>query len=256
MHSCLKCDYQSRHFFKLISHYRFVHSHEHGFCLSCSIDGCERTYSKIDSYLKHIKRNHGMFYQTHLSNSKEQFRNEDILESLVEVNDEGICNGNQMESDEEEMEMTIAPEINFQRKLGIFLLSLREKYKLPSVVIPEIVNEFLSMIDFHQAKFSQSLNEFSENYQLNEEQCNQLKMIVEEKSQVESAFTSLNSEYKINKFAKKQLQYVKPVEFKPDWTRNDTYQYVPIFETLQKLLSHDDVFSYIMNKHKSTDGIM
>lgn len=38
--------------------------------------------------------------------------------------------------------------------------------------------------------------------------------------------------------------------------RNDTYQYVPIFETLQKLLSHDDVFSYIMNKHKSTDGIM
>lgn len=68
-------------------------------------------------------------------------------------------------------------------------------------------------------------------------------MIVEEKSQVESAFTSLNSEYKINKFAKKQLQYVKPVEFKPDWTRNDTYQYVPILETLQNLLSHDDVFS-------------
>lgn len=90
--------------------------------------------------------------------------------------------------------MTIAPEINFQRKLGMFLLSLREKCKLPSVVIPEIVNEFLSIIDFHQAKFSQSMNEFSENYQLNEEHCNQLKMIVEEKSQVESAFTSLNSE--------------------------------------------------------------
>lgn len=47
-----------------------------------------------------------MFCQTHLSNSKEQFRNEDILESLVEVNDEGICNWNQIE----EMEMTIAPE--------------------------------------------------------------------------------------------------------------------------------------------------
>lgn len=93
-------------FFKLISHYLFVQSHGHGFCLSCSIDGCERTYSKIGSYLKHIKRNHGMFCQTHLSNSKEQFRNEDILESLVEVNDEGICNGNQIE----EMEMTIAPE--------------------------------------------------------------------------------------------------------------------------------------------------
>lgn len=115
--------------------------------------------------------------------------------------------------------MTIAPEINFQRKLGMCLLSLREKYKLPSVVIPEIVNEFLSIIDFHQAKFSQSMNEFSENYQLNEEHCYQLKMIVEEKSQVESTFTSLNSEYKINKFAKKQLQYVKPVEFKPEWTR-------------------------------------
>lgn len=83
MHSCLKCDYQSRHFFKLISHYRFVQSHGHGFCLSCSIDRCERSYSKIGSYLKHIKRNHGMFYQTQLSNSKEQFRDKDILERLM-----------------------------------------------------------------------------------------------------------------------------------------------------------------------------
>lgn len=141
MYLCLKCDYQLRYFFKLISYYWFVYSYEYGFCLLCFIDGCECIYFKIDFYLKYIKRNYGMFYQIYLLNLKEQFRNEDILELFVEVNDEGICNGNQMELDEEEMEMIIVFEINFQRKLGIFLLFLREKYKLLFVVILEFVND-------------------------------------------------------------------------------------------------------------------
>lgn len=54
-----------------------------------------------------------------------------------------------MELDEEEMEMIIVFEINFQRKFGMFLLFLREKYKLLFVVILEIVNEFLLIIDFY-----------------------------------------------------------------------------------------------------------
>lgn len=45
MHFCLKCEFETRHFFKLAYHYRFIHSHEHGFSLSCLTDGCEKKCS-------------------------------------------------------------------------------------------------------------------------------------------------------------------------------------------------------------------
>lgn len=47
-----------------------------------------------------------------------------------------------------------------------------------------------------------------------------------------------------------------PLEFKANRNCNDTYQYVPILETLRNLLSYDDVFSYVINSHKSNDGVL
>lgn len=131
---------------------------------------------------------------------------------------------------------------------------LREKYKLPSAVLPHIVNEFTAMVSYHQTFLSKSVNEFLANFHLGEEGSNQLRLIIQQNSDVENAFSDLNSEYKINKFARFTLNCVKPIEYKPDRNKKDTYQYVPILETLKKLLSHDDIFSYVINNHKSVDG--
>lgn len=82
--------------------------------------------------------------------------------------------------------------INFHKGLGSFLLMLREKYKLPSVVIPVVVNEFISMICHHQAQvpksFSELMRDHADNLQINE-----IKRILEQQTDVEDALSSLDS---------------------------------------------------------------
>lgn len=91
---------------------------------------------------------------------------------------------------------------------------------------------------------------------INEQECNRLRELLEETSDVENAFLSFDSEYKLNNFARLKLNYIKPREYKPNPRKSETYQYVPILETLQNLLSHDDIFVHVINNHKSNDGIL
>ncbi|XP_071153109.1 uncharacterized protein [Mytilus edulis] len=253
MFLCSKCNQEVRFFSKLISHYRFTHGHEHGFFLTCSIEGCEKQYQNVDSYLKHVKRKHKEFYQTHFSKLREENRSADIADCLMEVHeneDELIDDAGNNVVDTE------FSQIDFKKNIGIFLIQLRENYKLPAKVLPIVVNEFQSMINHHQASVSHSLNKLVGNNEFNAIQVDQFKQILNEKSEIENALSNLDSEYKINKFARFHLNFVKPIEYKPDRNHIETYQYVPIIDTLQNLLSHDDVFAYVMNNHKSTDGIL
>lgn len=114
----------------------------------------------------------------------------------------------------------------------------------------------MEKICYHQAYFSKTLNQYLANSNLNEQECNRLKELLGDKSDVENAFLSLDSEYKLNSFAKLKLNYIKSIEYKPDPRKNETYQYVSIIETLQNLLSHYDIFAHDMNSHKSNDGIL
>lgn len=114
----------------------------------------------MGSYLKHIKRKHNNFYKEHLSKSRDHARNNTILNSRREVHEVAEYDHDHMGEEDFEIGET---EIDFQKKLGIFLISLREKYKLPSIVIPQIISEFLAMICHHQAYFSHTLSQYLAN---------------------------------------------------------------------------------------------
>lgn len=222
---------------------------------SCSIEGCEKQYHVVDSYLKHVKRKHKEFYQTHFSKYREENRNAGIADCLMEVHNE---NDDELMHDavENEVNNIEFSQVDFQKNIGIFLIQLRENYKLPSKVLPIIVNEFQSIISHHHASVSQSLNKLADSDGFNDFHVDQFQQTLNEKSVIENALSNFDSEYKINKFARCQLNFVKPIEYKPNRNQSDTYQYVPIIDTIQNLLSHDDVFSYVVNNHKSTDGIL
>lgn len=253
MFLCFKCNQEFRLFSRLISHYRFTHSHEQGFFLTCSVEGCEKQYHNVDSYLKHVKRKHKLFYQRHFSKYRDENRSGDIANCLTEVH----------EMDDELLQDNIGTEeiqdfsqVDFKRKFGIFFIQLRESYKLPSNVLPVIINEILDMISHHQASVSKSMDSLLADYDLGGNLVDRLRQILNEKSEIENALNNLDSEYKINKFARFSLNYVKPIEYRPERNQNDTYQYVPILETIKNLLDHDDIFAYVLNNHKSTDGIL
>lgn len=122
-------------FFKLVSHYRFIHSHEHGFSLSCLIDGCEKICSK------------GFLTKTYQEKAQQL-----LPRTLVQVKGsckkwyyiKFTCRGTWScwiwlwSHGEEDIEIG-ETEIDL-KKIGSFLISLRAKYKLPSIVIPQIIS--------------------------------------------------------------------------------------------------------------------
>lgn len=252
MHFCSKCNFETRQYSKLISHYRFVHSHDRGFFLTCNTDGCQGQYSNIDSFLKHIKRKHKIFYDNNVARLARFNREPSVLRNLFEVNvDDGI---DDHENDGDEQTNHADTTVDFRKKLALFLLSMREKFKLPSSVLPYFVDEFSTQVGHHQAQVSQSVVRFCVENGFNEIQLQSLKTVLQTLSDVEIAFSSLNSEFKLNKYAKDELDFISPVEYKPDRHSADTYQYVPILETLKSLLRFDDVFSHVLHGHRSTDG--
>ncbi|CAC5388564.1 unnamed protein product [Mytilus coruscus] len=111
------------------------------------------------------------------------------------------------------------------------------------------------MICYHQAEVLKKVISFCSDKGLGEGEIDQLKLLMTEQSQIESACLQLNSEYKLNKYVRENFGFVPPVQY--DLNRNSKhgkYQYIPIFQTLEKLLSHDDVFSYIINDHQSGEN--
>lgn len=108
----------------------FIHSHEHGFSLSCSIDGCKKN-AVIDSYLKHIKRKHNNFNQEHLSKSRDHARNDTILNLLIEVHEVAEYDHDHMGEEDIEIGET---EIDFQKKVCSYIFE--KKTKLLFIVIP------------------------------------------------------------------------------------------------------------------------
>ncbi|CAC5426219.1 unnamed protein product [Mytilus coruscus] len=222
--------------------------HEHDFSLSCPADNCERAYSNLDSLIKHVKKKHKTFHEENLSKYKEKSRNDTILESLVEHNDEDYFEDNVMHNENDKIAADADITINFHKRLGSFLLMLREKYKLPSVVIPVVVNEFISMICHHQAQVSQSFSELMRDH-VDNLQINEIKRILEQQTDVEDALSSLDSEYKLNKFAKQFLNFVQPLEFKAnskchksndgvlrDYCDGNSYNSNPLFRDDHKAL--------------------
>ncbi|XP_071138269.1 uncharacterized protein [Mytilus edulis] len=256
MNHCTKCNFETRTFAKLVIHYRFVHSHERDFQITCSVDGCVRTYNNTDSFLKHVKRKHKTFHENHLSRWREFNAQADVAQNLQPIEDNCLDSDgeNLLDNAEEQNEIDIS-DIDFKRRFAIFLLNLRENFKLPSNSISQVVNELTDMICFHQAEVLKKVISFCSDKGLGEGEIDQLKLLMTEQSQIESACLQLNSEYKLNKYVRENFGFVPPVQY--DLNRNSKhgkYQYIPIFQTLEKLLSHDDVFSYIINDHQSGEN--
>ena len=140
----------------MVLHYRFTHENDHDFQISCQVDGCARTYRQTASYVKHLKRNHTIFYQ-HFT-WKNSNRDSGNLDALHEYSYAIGGNSCEFQADEElETAENIEVDnfvIDFERKFALFLLKLREKSKLPANAVMSVVHEIIDMIGYHHAEVS------------------------------------------------------------------------------------------------------
>ena len=233
MHPCTKCQYVARSLSDLVVHYRFNHQHEHDFHISCEVDNCAKTFNLTESYLKHVKRRHPNFHETHFSRWRHNNRIPSTLSALHEIrNDED----DPMESNDamdlnNEIQNTDR-NINFKKKYALFLLKLREGSKLSSNAVMKVVTEMIDTIGYHHAEITDNIIKLLNDNSINPQIVDSVKDIFNCKSQGECALIDLNSEYKLNKYIRESFGYVEPVEYNlsnhQTSLKNGKYQYVPV----------------------------
>lgn len=216
MHSCTRCAFECRTYKRLLLHYRFVHSHELGFTITCGVNGCQRIYSVVKSLLKHMKRNHHLFYNTNISKFRASQKDTDISENLTlvdykEDDDEYTCN--EATEDGEINAKSVETEVDLMKKSAVFMLSLREKCKLPLNSLPIIVEEFSDMICLQQSEMTQKLEKVMSSFNIEQDIKDEIKSVMKENSNVESAFISFDTRSKLNQYAIENMGMVEPTEY-------------------------------------------
>lgn len=63
----------------------------------------------------------------------------------------------------------------------------------------------------------------------------------------------LASAYKRKQFYKEHFKVVEPVEYVLDARSKKTFQYVPLLQSLQQLLSRNDIVDKIVDNHRASD---
>ena len=130
-----------------LRHLRLFHVHQPNFNIKCGIDECCRTYTNIGTFQNHVYARH-VSKDNSFGVSLVGESNAGISESLQ--SNDGIT---QVDSDileddeytEPYSQFTMLDSCNLlQKSSALFLLGLKEKYKLPQVVVQGIIDGITS----------------------------------------------------------------------------------------------------------------
>ena len=265
MFECTKCEYHTRLYSRLLSHYRFAHSSDRNFFVVCGVERCQKSYSVVDSLIRHIKRKHTIFYETHLSRWKQDIRDPEVLDTLSEQidhcdNHDNCIQDNGNENAQETEHEIVQDSPDHVRKLAIFLMTLRERFGVTISTLTFILSEIGSMFNYHQAFQSRNIHSLLNEHNVNDpELLANLEHLFRQKSEVESSFETLNSEYKLEKYMRTNFKFIPSEEYilgTDETGQNETYQYISVIRTIQGLLEYDDVFSYVLNSHQSEGDLL
>lgn len=256
---CVNCEYESRHFTRLIRHYRYVHETPNGrFRIVCGISGCHKTCLAVRSLLKHIKQKHANFYEEHVAR-KSEVQNVAIRASgdkpsleneSLEVSD-GVCN---QLGDVTQGQCNM---VDVERKVALFLLKLRELFKVSGKACTFIASQMADILEITSEKYSSNIRANFRTLELETETCMPEIQAPNCYRELKDIFLHFNDNRRLNEYAQEQLCYVEPVEIilgQNAKGANATVQYVPILKTIETLLKHEDVLAEVMQGHQSLDG--
>ena len=134
-----------------LKHLNLFHAHHPDFKVPCRIDRCQRSYTNIRTYQNHVSSVHNW-------NSSRVFNEEESSTVAMvsgeintdEENDSDECSSNNNNfNEDEELDSTIGiPSCTqelLQKSSAVFLLGLKEKYKLTQTVIQGIIEGVTSL---------------------------------------------------------------------------------------------------------------
>lgn len=151
MFVCSYCGVLKCHFTQYTRHLKLYHENKPGFIITCSFDGCKSSYTKVDSFTKHVSRHHKL-YMTH-SRSCALVDEKYDDNQIADVNQ--ACAGGSEFADVSMQEQVLRESTcqsvtdmvgNMHKYFSSFILGLREKHSLPSLVQNQIIGNMQSVV--------------------------------------------------------------------------------------------------------------
>ncbi|XP_074645846.1 uncharacterized protein LOC141902103 [Tubulanus polymorphus] len=230
---CSICNYFNRDPYKFQKHLLAKHKNAPNFRINCQF--CGATYANFLSYRTHVSRHHRV--------------EQDNVNELEPVNDAGMHN------EDEGMEIDnyiadVEQDANFKKRIGQFLLSLREGAQLSHQATPRVIENVEDLLQ-------------DMNFIIKENLFNQLPNLTDEEKDIvsgcfadrENIFEGLRSIHNQDKYFSEVFDIVKPIgivlgyqlrkiKFKGKFRYKRVPAigyYIPLLETLTNLLNQSDV---------------
>ena len=193
----------------LLPHIRLVHSTQAGFCITCGLHGCQRTFRNMKTFTNHIYQFH-MISRTFtmpsqlLPNTKGDYERESSDEDEdMNLDDNYI----QPSTSEPNLQSTVLQEevLSYAAK---WILKTREGYKLTQSALENIIQDITSLIQFLLHKTYIAVEEALKNAHISSCQIPDLATVFNPDGLFGRPFQGLESAYQQMKYCREHLGLV------------------------------------------------
>lgn len=160
---CTRCSFRSEDKLSFIRHTFESHSSEVNFKHTCGINGCPRTFSRYSSFLSHANRQHHNWRQQWDGRGLNVAVTTEMVESNPDAPGPTMNEDDTLstEHDEDLHDEDFTPQQALHKMAALFLLTLKEKYKLTQSAVNFATDAVKNMFSVaqHQGTLGQ-LNPF------------------------------------------------------------------------------------------------
>jgi len=259
---CANCEYQTRQLWRLLKHYEYMHSSDPRFRAQCGIDNCPKAYHNIKALCAHIRSKHGAFYSKHMIAPRSVQSSSDCNDP-IDVDDSQVGVNCDISAEvpvalDADLQSDVTVESVVQDSVAMWSLKLREINKISGEACEQIRQHVGTMLSSSRETLLSSVQNKMLELGATSLMSSAICDILLSETPHEAACRTLATEYNVNQYVEANFGYVKPVQYKlknlDESDDNVEYmQYIPLLESLQELLKNDDIFSAVMNSHRSKD---
>lgn len=262
MYSCPKCQSRFTLIKKLIWHLREIHALSEGleFTLTCSQDGCPRTYHSINSFTKHLSREHQIASTTVVEPSLQTFPTFTDFPGTIDTTP---------------LEENIAePSEGFKLlsssdSAASFVAKMYAGSNVTLMDVTRTVTCVKELVETTVATLQNSVSSVFNNLEVPHDH-ELVQPLMEQFESAKHMFDDIDTPFKMNTHFSEKFHLVKPKELflghRADTVRKqgqmkqvlapDTCQYVPILETIKFLFSNEKMQNVYLKNKKRNDNMM
>ncbi len=194
----------------LIPHIRLVHSNQPGFCVTCGLDGCQRTFRNMKTFTNHMYQFHMISRAVAIPHQvPSSMEREGESKSLDEDGYESPEDNAVLESPStRDSDLPNTFEKELQSYAATWILKTREVYKLTQSAVNNIIQDVTALAQFLQDKARSAVEEVLSNAGVASSQIPDLQTVFNPDGPFGRPFRGLESTYQQTKYYREHFGLV------------------------------------------------